>query len=195
VQIEEIRIMERDELISAVIEKHEKLIAEYTAEFDALKNKSGARDTEIEELKKRIEENEEKKGVYDEKKHHSGKEALEELKEMKLRLIDAEKIENGIKALTSSKTSDSADERKTVYETLYADASKAEAADTSSLLAKIDAAYEAYKEENRLLETISADQSALVHKQGEILEDKRTDWLERRIGSHKESLDHWKGMK
>ena len=195
VQTEEIRILERDELISAVIEKHEKLIAEYTEEYDALKNTSGALDTEIEDLKKRVEENEEKTGVFDEKKHHSGYEALEELKKMDLKQIDAEKIENGINALTSSKISDSADERKTVYETLRDDVNGVQGADTSALSAKIDAAYDAYKEENHLLETLAADRALLTQKQGEVQEDKRAGWLERRIESHKESLDYWKGLK
>jgi len=195
VQTEEIKIMERDELISAVIEKHEKLIDEYTAECDALKNKSGALDTEIADLTKRIEENEEKTKIFDEKKHISGKEALEELKKMDLKQIDSEKIENGINALISSKISDSADERKVVYETLRADVNNAEGAGSGFLLAKLDAAFEDYKEEKRLIEATNAEKVLLAQKQGEVKEDKRADWLERRIGSHKESLDYWKGVK
>jgi len=195
VRIEEIRIIERDELILAVIEKHEKMIAEYTAEYDALKNRSGVLDAEIIDLKKRIEENDEKTRVYDEKKHLSGRDASEELKKLNLKQIDSEKIENGITALTSSKISDSIDERKAVYETLCADVNNAGAADSSVLLAKITAAYESYKEENRLIEAVSADNAVLTQKQGVVQEDKRADWLEKRVSSHKDSLDYWKGMK
>ena len=196
VRTEEIRIMEREELISAVIEKHQRLIAEYTAEYDALKNTSVTLDTEIGELKKRIEESEEKKTViYNEKKHHSGYEAVEELKKMELKQIEAEKIEKGISELTSDKISDSADERKAVYETLRDDVNRIEGADVSSLLEKIDAAFEAYKEENRLIETIGADETLLKQKEGEVQEDKRAGWLEKRIGSHNESLEYWNGMK
>ena len=194
-QTEEIKIMERDELISAVIEKHEKLIAEYTAECDALKNKSGVLDTEIADLMKRIEENEEKTKIFDEKKHISGKDALEELKKIDLKQIESEKIENGINALISSKISDSADERKAVYETLRADVNNAEGANSGFLLAKIDAAFEDYREEKRLIEITNADKTLLAHKQGEVKEDKRADWLEKRIGSHRESLEYWKGAK
>ncbi|MCL2862844.1 MAG: hypothetical protein FWE54_01930 [Methanimicrococcus sp.] len=194
-RIEEIRIIERDELILAVIEKHEKMIAEYTAEYDALKNRSGVLDAEIIDLKKRIEENDEKTRVYDEKKHLSGRDASEELKKLNLKQIDSEKIENGITALTSSKISDSIDERKAVYETLCADVNNAGAADSSVLLAKITAAYESYKEENRLIEAVSADNAVLTQKQGVVQEDKRADWLEKRVSSHKDSLDYWKGMK
>jgi len=195
VQTEEIKIMERDELISAVIEKHEKLIAEYTAELDALKNKSGVLDTEIEDLKKCIEDSEEKTKIFDEKKHISGKEASEELKKMNLKQIDSEKIEKGIADLISPKISDSVDERRVVYEALRTDVNNTESADSGPLLSKIDAAFENCKEEKRLIEVTDADKALLVQKQGEIREDKRADWLERRISSHKDSLDYWKGVK
>ena len=195
-QSEEIKIMERDELISAVIEKHEKLIAEYTAECDALKNKSGALDTEIEDLKKRIEESDEKmKNICDEKKHISGKNALEELEKLSLGQIEEEKIKNGIIELTSDKISDTIDERKVVYDALRADVNNAKGANFDFLLAKIDAAFEDCKEEKRLIEAINADKVLLVQKEGEVREDKKVDWLERRIGSHRESLDYWKGAK
>lgn len=195
VQTEEIRILERNELISAVVEKHERLIAEYSAEFNALTTTSTALDTEIEELKKRVEENEEKTGVYDEKKHHSGHEALEELKKLDLKQIDAEKIEAGINALISSKVSDSAEERKSVYETLRTDVSNAEGGDKATLLSKIDAAYQAYVDEHAAKEALAADKELLHQKQGEVAENKRADWLSKRIDSHKESLEYWKGMK
>ena len=195
VQTEEIRILERDELISAVIEKHNRLIAEYTVEYDAIKSTSGALDTEIEELKKRTEENEEKVGVYDEKKHHSAHEALEELKKMNLKQIDAEKIENGINSLASSKISDSPDERKTGYDTLKNDINNAEGCDASALSSKIDETYQAYLEEYNLKESLTADKAALAQKQGEVQENKRAEWLDKRIGSHKESLEYWTGMK
>ncbi|WP_318786422.1 hypothetical protein [Methanimicrococcus hacksteinii] len=194
-QTEEIRIFERNELISAVVEKHERLIAEYQAEYDALTTTSTTLDTEIEDLKKRIEENEEKTGVFDEKKHHSGHEAVEELKKMELKQIDAEKIKAGISALTSSKISDSAEERKAVYETLRSDINNAEGGDKSVLLSKIEAAYQAYTEEHTLKEALDADKALLAQKQGEVSEDKRAGWLAVRIGSHKESLEYWKGMK
>lgn len=193
-QTEEIRILERNELISAVVEKHERLIAEYQAEYDALTTTSTALDTEIEDLRKRIEENEEKAGVLDEKKHHFGHEAVEELKKLDLKQIDSEKIEAGINALTSSKISDSAEERKSVYETLRSEINAAEGGDKAALLAKAEAAYQAYAEEHALKETLSADKEQLSKKQGEIAENKRADWLARRIESHKESLDYWKGM-
>jgi hypothetical protein len=195
VQTEEIRILERSELISAVIEKHERLIAEYTVEFDAIKNTSNVLDTEITDLKKRVEENEEKTGVFDEKKHHSGYEALEELKTMNLKSIDFEKIESGINALTSSKISDSPEERKVVYDSLISDIKNAEDCDASALTAKIDAAYQAYLEEYHLKESLAADKVSLTQKQGEVQENKRLEWLEKRIDSHKDSLEYWKGMK
>ena len=194
-QTEEIKILERPELISAIIEKHERLIAEYTVEYDALTNTSGTLDTEIGDLKKRIEENEEKVGVYDEKKHHSGYEALEELKKMDLKPADFEKIENGINALSSSKISDSPDERKAGYDVLHADVTNLEGVDSSTLSVKIDAAYQAYLEEYNLKESLVTDKEALIQKQGEVQENKRADWLDKRITSHKESLEYWKGMK
>lgn len=194
VQTEEIRILERNELISAVIEKHERLIAEYTAEHDALSTTSNALDAEIEDAKTRISENEEKTGVYDEKKHHFGYEAAEELKKLDLKQIDAEKIENGINALTSSKISDSADERKVIYETLLEDIKNSEGGDKTLLSAKIDAAYQAYTEERAVKETLAADKEFLQIKQGEVTENRRADWLQKRIDSHKEALEYWKGM-
>ena len=194
-QTEEIRILERNELISAVVEKHERLIAEYQAEYDALTTTSTVLDTEIEDLKKRIADNEEKTGVFDEKKHHSGYEAEEELRKLDLKPMDAEKIGAGITALNSDKTSDTADERKAVYETLRADINAAEGGDKTALLAKIDAAYQAYVEEYTLKEASETDKKLLVQKQGEVTENKRADWLSRRIDSHKESLEYWKGMK
>ncbi|WP_316557621.1 hypothetical protein [Methanimicrococcus hongohii] len=194
-QTEEIRILERNELISAVIDKHERLIAEYQAEYDALSTTSTALDTEIEDLKKRISENEEKTGVFDEKKHHSGYEAEEELKKLDLKPMDVEKIGAGITALNSDKTSDTAEERKAVYDALRSDINNAEGGDKSALLAKIDAAYQAYTEEHSLKETVTADKETLQQKQGEVTENKRADWLSKRIESHKESLEYWKGMK
>jgi hypothetical protein len=195
VQTEEIRILERNELISAVIEKHERLIAEYQAEYDALTTTSTALDTEIEDLKKRISENEEKTEVDDEKKHHYGREAKIELEKLNLKQMDAEKIEKGITDLTSSKSSDSAEERKAVYDALRSDINNAEGGDKTVLLAKIGAAYQAYTEEHSLKEAVSADKERLVQKQGEVTENKRADWLSKRIDSHKESLEYWKGMK
>lgn len=194
-QTEEIRILERNELISAVVEKHERLIAEYQAEYDALTTTSTVLDTEIEDLKKRITDNEEKTGVFDEKKHHSGYEAEEELKKLDLKPMDAEKIGAGITALNSDKTSDTAEERKAVYEALRSDINAAEGGDKTALLAKVDAAYQAYVEEYALKEASEADKKLLVQKQGEVTENKRADWLSRRIDSHKESLEYWKGMK
>jgi len=195
VQTEEIRILERNELISAVIEKHERLIAEYTVEFDAIKSTSMVLDTEIETLKKRVEESGEKTDVFDEKKHHSGYEALEELKTMNLKQIDFEKIESGINALTSSKISDSPEERKAVYDALIDDIKNTDGCDSSALSAKIDAAYQAYLDEYNLKESLTADKDSLAQKQGEVQENKRAEWLEKRIDSHKESLEYWKGMK
>ena len=194
-QTEEIRILERSELISAVIEKHERLIAEYTVEFDAIKSTSTALDTEITDLKKRVEENEEKIGVYDEKKHHPAYEALEKLKKMDLKQIDSEKIEAGINSLASSKVSDSPEERKAIYDALYEDIKNAEGCDVSALSPQIDAAYQAYLEEYNLKESLTADKAALAQKQGEVQENKRAEWLEKRVDSHKESLEYWKGMK
>ena len=194
-QTEEIRILERDELISAVIQKHENLIVEYTTEYNALNSTTVALDSEIEGLKKRIEENEEKTGIYDEKKHHSGHEAVEELKKLNLKPTDAEKIEAGIGALTSPKTSDSADERKEIYESLKSDVSYADGGSKSILLEKIDAAYQAYQEERALREALTADKELLQTRQGEVVENKRAEWLSRRIDSHKESLEYWKGKK
>lgn len=195
VQAEEIRILERNELISAVIDKHERLIAEYQAEYDAMTNTSTALDAEIEILKKRIEENEEKASVSDEKKHHYGHEAEEELKKLNLKAQDAEKIEAGINALSSSKISDTIEERKAVYETLCADINNSEGSDKSILLSKAEAAYQAYADEYALKEILNADKEALAQKQGEITENKRAEWLAKRIDSHKESLDYWKEMK
>ena len=194
-QTEEIRILERNELISAVIEKHERLIAEYQAEYDALTTTSTALDTEIEDLKKRISESEEKTEVDDEKKHFYGNEAKAELKNLNLKQTDAEKIETGIVALTSSKSSDTAEERKAVYDALISDVNNAEGGDKSALLAKIDAAYQAYIKEYAAKENASADKVLLEQKQGEVTENKRADWLSKRIDSHKESLEYWKGMK
>ncbi|WNY28777.1 hypothetical protein MmiEs2_09810 [Methanimicrococcus stummii] len=194
-QTEEIRILERNELISAVVEKHERLIAEYQAEYDALTTTSTALDTEIEDLKKRIAENEEKTEVDDEKKHHYGRDAEIELEKLNLKPMDNDKIKAGIAALTSSKISDSAEERKTVYDALRTDISGAEGGDKSALLAKVDAAYQAYTEEHTLKETTDADKELLSQKQGEVTENRRADWLFKRIDSHKESLEYWKGMK
>ena len=195
VQTEEIRILERNELISAVIEKHERLIAEYTVEFDAINGTSNVLDAEIEGLKKRVEENEEKIGVYDEKKHHPAHEALEKLKKMDLKQIDSEKIEAGINSLASSKVSDSPEERKAVYDALYEDLKNAEGCDVSALSPQIDASYQAYLEEYNLKESLAADKVSLSQKQGEVQENKRAEWLGKRIDSHKESLEYWKGMK
>jgi len=195
VQAEEIRILERNELISAVIEKHERLIVEYQAEYDAITNTSTALDNEIKGLEKRIEENEEKASVSDEKKHHYGHEAEEELKKMDLKPTDAEKISAGITALTSSKISDTIEDRKAIYETLCTDIANAESGDKSTLLSKVEAAYQSYAEEYALNETLNADKEILKQKQGEITENKRVDWLGKRIDSHKESLEYWKEMK
>jgi hypothetical protein len=195
VQTEEIRILERDELISAVVQKHENMIAEYTTEYDALNSTTLALDTEIEELKKRIAENEEKTGIYDEKKHHYGYEASEELDKLNLKPADAEKIKAGIDALTSAKTSDSADERKEIYDALKTDISNTDGGDKSALLEKIDAAYQAYQEEYALKEALTADKELLQTRQGAVVENKRAEWLSRRIDSHKESLEYWKGRK
>ena len=194
-QTEEIRILERDELISAVVKKHENLITEYTTEYDALNTTTVALDTEIEELKKRVEENEEKTKISEEKKHLYGHEAVEALRKLELKQTDAEKIEAGISALTSDKTSDSADERKETYESLRSEISNAEGGDKSALLEKADAAYQAYREEHAVKESLIADKERLQQKQGEVVENKRADWLFRRIESHKESLEYWKGMK
>ena len=194
-QTEEIRILERDELISAVVQKHENMIAEYTTEYDALNSTTLALDTEIEELKKRIAENEEKTGIYDEKKHHYGYEASEELDKLNLKPADAEKIKAGIDALTSAKTSDSADERKEIYDALKTDISNTDGGDKSALLEKIDAAYQAYQEEYALKEALTADKELLQTRQGAVVENKRAEWLSRRIDSHKESLEYWKGRK
>lgn len=193
-QTEEIRILERNELISAVVEKHERLIAGYQEEYDALKTTSDTLDTEIEDLKKRIEENEEKTSLFDEKKHLFGHEAEEELKKLELNPMDEEKIKAGITGLTSSKFSDTADERKSVYETLRGDIVSADGGDKSVLLSKIDAAYQSYVEEYALKETLNADKPLLAQKQGDVTENKRADWLSRRIESHKESLEYWKGV-
>ena len=195
VQTEEIRILERDELISAVVQKHENMIAEYTTEYDALNSTTLALDTEIEELKKRIAENEEKTGIYDEKKHHYGYEASEELEKLNLKPADAEKIKAGIDALTSAKTSDSADERKEIYDALKTDISNTDGGDKSALLEKIDAAYQAYQEEYALKEALTADKELLQTRLGAVVENKRAEWLSRRIDSHKESLEYWKGRK
>ncbi|MDR2943861.1 MAG: hypothetical protein LBU81_02040 [Methanosarcinales archaeon] len=194
-QTEEIRILERNELISAVVEKHERLIAEYQAEYDALTTTSTALETEIEDIKNRVTENEEKTGVFDEKKHHSGHEAEEELKKLDLKQMDTEKIEAGITALYSDKISDTAEERKEVYETLRSTINEAEGGDKTLLLAKIDAAYQAYVEEYGLKEAMDIDKKLLAEKQGEVTENKRADWLFKRIDSHKESLEYWKEMK
>jgi predicted nucleic acid-binding Zn-ribbon protein len=109
-QTEEIRILGRDELISAVIAKHEHMIADYSSEYDTLKSAAGGLDTEINDLKKRIEELEGKHeehdekisgkiSVYDELKHRSGCDALNELEKLHLGTMESEKIEPRIKSL------------------------------------------------------------------------------------------------
>ena len=198
---EEIRILGRDELISAVIAKHERMIAEYSSEYDTLKSTSSELDTEINELKKSIEEAGEQIGVYEEKKNLFGHNALEELEKFELRTMDSDKIKIGIQSLMSAKSSDTVEDRKTVYESLCSDVrsisenSEKDTETKTSLLAKIDDTFKAYQDENAAKEEIASKKALLVVKEGEIQENKRVGWLEKRIGSHKESLEYWQGMK
>ncbi|WNY25078.1 hypothetical protein [Methanolapillus millepedarum] len=193
-EVDEIKILNRDELISAAVEKHERFIAEYQGEYDALTSGASSLNREIEDLKRSIENAEEKVGVYDEKKHHAGHEADEELKKMNLKPVDVEKIENGIKELVSSKTSDTAEERKAVYDALCSDIKSLDG-DVSGLLAKIDVSFKAYLDGREAAESLTIQKSVLVQKEKEAGENKRVDWLKRRVESHQEALAYWKGMK
>ncbi|WP_338098209.1 hypothetical protein [Methanolapillus ohkumae] len=193
-QAEEIKIMNRDELISAAVVKHERFISEYQSEYDALNSGTSSLIQEIDALKKDVESAEEKSGVYDEKKHYAGHEAEEELKKLNAKPAEVEKIQKGIEDLVSSKTSDTADERKAVYETLCNDIKSLDA-DVSVLLAKVDAAYKAYLDGKELGENLAAQKILLDQKQKENVENKRVDWLKKRIESHQEALVYWKGMK
>ena len=194
-QTEDIRILERDELISAVIEKHERMIADYSSEYDTLKSTSGELDTEIIDLKKRIDENSEKTGVDEEKKNIYGNNACRELDKLDLPTMEYDKIKSGITSLMSSKNSDTVDERKTVYDSLLSDIEKISEKDTKPLLSEIESTFKAYQDENAARESVISDKALLEKKQGEVQENKRVDWLEKRIKSHQDSLEYWKGMK
>jgi predicted nucleic acid-binding Zn-ribbon protein len=193
-QTEEIRILGRDELISAVIGKHERMITDYSSEYDTLKNSSGELDAEIDGLKKHIEEVSEQIGVYEEKKNLFGHNALDELEKLGLETMDRDKIEAGIKSLMSAKI-DNAEERKNGYESLQSDVKNISEKDTQALLSKIDDTFEAYQNENTARETAASEKALLVKKESEVSENKRLEWLEKRIKSHQESLEYWKGMK
>ena len=194
-QAEEIRILGRDELISAVIAKHERMITDYSSEYDMLKSTSGELDTEINVLKKHIEEAKEQIGVYEEKKNLFGYNALEELEKLELKTMESDKIKIGIQALMSSKSSDTIEDRKNNYDTLLADVKNIPEKDTELLLAKIDATFKAYHGENVSRTDVISKEALLAKKESEIQENKRVGWLEKRISSHQESLEYWKGMK
>ncbi|MDV0446584.1 hypothetical protein MsAg5_04290 [Methanosarcinaceae archaeon Ag5] len=193
-EADEIKIMNRDELISAAVEKHERFIAEYKTEYDALTSGASSLNREIEDLKSSIETAEEKIGVFDEKKHHAGYEAEEELKNMNLSPADVEKIKKGLSELVSSKTSDTVEERKAVYDALAADI-KGLDGDVSGLLAKADASFKAYLDGKEAAESLTAQKTSLGEKEKETGENKRVGWLEKRIESHQDALVYWKGMK
>jgi len=194
-QTEEIRILGRDELISAVIEKHERMIADYSSEYDMLKSTSCELETEISELKKFIAESEEQIGVYEEKKNLFGHNALEELEKLELKTMESDIITAGIQSLMSAKSSDTVEDRKPGYESLLSYVRNISEKDTELLLSKIDATFNAYRDENTSKEEIVSKKALLVKKESEIQENKRIGWLEKRILSHKDSLEYWQGMK
>lgn len=209
--------MGREELIKAVIEKHERLIAEYTEEFTKIGETVDARNSEIESLKKNLEKDAKDvtpKEVFEEKMHLYADKVTEELNAIKdslgnIRQADVDNTKREIdgiiekvKSFVSAKNMEASGDKKELYDAASADIKGLviDHGKTEALQANLDQAYEAYR---KLYEIIEAEnlrkaqktESAADRPAGDAKNDaKRYEWLGRRILSHKEALDYWKGM-
>ena len=212
-----IQTMGREELIKAVIEKHERLIAEYTEEFTKIGETIDTRNSEIGSLKKDLGKDAKDvtpKEVSDEKMHLYADKVVSELGAIRESLgnirqadvdnakRDIDSIIEKIRAFVSAKNMEASGDKKELYDAISADIKglvidhgKAEA-----LQADLDQAYEAYR---KLYEIIEAEnlrkaqktESAADRPAGDAKNDaKRYEWLGRRILSHTEALEYWKGV-
>ena len=213
-----IQTMGKEELIKAVIAKHEQYIATYTAEFEQLAKTVDTRNSGLESgVRKSAEADVSQKEIAEEKKNMYADAVIKELEALKESLgsvsqddvsrnrKDIEKIIDEVKNFNSQKKDDTFENKEKQYnaaaddiEGLDTDAGKAK-----EIRANLDNAFEACKvlygileDENAKKAQMKAAAEAAAQKSpAEAKSDaKRYEWLGRRILSHKDALEYWKGI-
>jgi chromosome segregation ATPase len=210
-------IIDNNKLMDLVIEKHNKFLGIFTAEFSELENKINAIKKQSDDLKKEMETNETRINVLNEKYflffHLAKKQreelfnnVLEKMREVKAPNIHditrlSGRIEEYEKKLQNTKNID--DEEKAIGEIkklLYdfeAGARKAGLVVTSKVIMdKLDEANESHKELISIQSKPRQDSSLAKEFEKQIEEiEGRHDWLKRRIESHNNALVYWEKQK
>jgi chromosome segregation ATPase len=210
-------IIDNNKLMDLVIEKHNKFLGIFTAEFSELENKINAIKKQSDDLKKEMETNETRITVLNEKHflffHQAKKQreelfnnVLEKMREVKAPNIHditrlSGRIEEYEKKLQNTKNID--DEEKAIGEIkklLYdfeAGARKAGLVVTSKVIMdKLDEANESHKELISIQSKPRQDSSLAKEFEKQIEEiEGRHDWLKRRIESHNNALVYWEKQK
>jgi chromosome segregation ATPase len=210
-------IIDNNKLMDLVIEKHNKFLGIFTAEFSELENKINAIKKQSDDLKKEMETNETRITVLNEKHflffHQAKKQreelfnnVLEKMREVKAPNIHditrlSGRIEEYEKKLQNTKNIDDEDKaigeiKKLLYD-FEAGARKAGLVVTSKVIMdKLDEANESHKELISIQSKPRQDSSLAKEFEKQIEEiEGRHDWLKRRIESHNNALVYWEKQK
>jgi chromosome segregation ATPase len=192
----------KEGLVNGVIEKHQKFLNEYNAEYSKLEDEVKKLEDTISNSKKKREEEKNRLEVLKEKKQQLYHQANNLLGEMFTAC--PEKLDNRIMHSTNDdieelkRTRQLENEEKTIQDVLgkIAELENENTREyTSQIRARIQEASKASSEISSLIKSMEKEENLdQIHK--ELGEKKpRYNWLERRIKSHKEALEYWKNQK
>ncbi|MBP2029143.1 chromosome segregation ATPase [Methanohalophilus levihalophilus] len=191
-----VKTLDREGLIKAVIEKHERLISEYNTEYNSLEGKVKELKEKVAAAKKEHEDTVQRMDVLREKRqqlYYQAKKLLEDLEPGTIEDRLVHSIHDDIEELKRLKEPETeAALRKTLLDKINSIRVEEIKEQVSQLTEKIKGAEEATIE-LLSLETNRKDSSKDNENMAEELkkDEPRHNWLHRRIASHTEAREYW----
>lgn len=193
-----VTLLDREDLIDAVILKHNRMLEKYNSEFEELDIRFSSYTQGIEDSKKKHEDLLERIDVLKEKRqqlYHQAEITLEKLTDSGMQQKDVNTI---LENMAKAKLLSSLDEEKVVVESILSALSSGGGLSDNlvPIKLKMEEAIDSHKEvvsatslENDLTENQKLYQEELSKAKP------RHSWLEKRIQSHKEALTYWESLK
>lgn len=191
-----IKTLDKEGLIKAVIEKHDRLINEYNTEFDSLEGKVKELKEKVASAKKEHEDALQRIDVLREKRqqlYYQAKKLLEDLEPGTIEDKLIHSIHDDIEELKRLKEPEAeAELRKNLLDKINSIGVEEIKEQVSHLTEKIKGAEEATIELISLETNQNTSSKDHVKMAEELKKDEpRHNWLHRRIASHKEAREYW----